>query len=31
MSNTVVIQPQKGSQEIAFNSKADIIIYGGAA
>lgn len=29
--NTIIIRPQKGSQEIAFNSKADVIIYGGSA
>jgi hypothetical protein len=26
-----IIAPQKGSQEIALNSDADLIIYGGAA
>lgn len=31
MAAQVIIAPQKGSQEIAFNSKADVIIYGGAA
>lgn len=31
MANEIVIAPQKGSQEVAFNSTADVIIYGGAA
>ena len=26
-----VLAPQKGSQELAMNTKADVIIYGGAA
>lgn len=31
MAKKVVIKPQKGSQEVAMQSKADVIIYGGAA
>lgn len=31
MSEQVVIAPQEGAQEIAFNSTANVIIYGGAA
>lgn len=29
--NSIVIRPQKGSQELAMNIEADLIIYGGAA
>lgn len=31
MANKTVIRPQKGSQELAMNVKADFIIYGGSA
>jgi hypothetical protein len=31
MADQVVIAPQAGKQELAFNLKVDVLIYGGAA
>jgi hypothetical protein len=31
LNDQVILAPQKGSQEVAMQSIADVIIYGGAA